>query len=200
MDRIDLQPFCAGEDATRGYLMHPFRWGDFTYAIDGHICVRVPAMESDPPATTDCVSQKKLDELLSMHPSPEFAPLRVKLPDQEINVCAQCGGVGEYECPHCGHDGECEKCEGKGMIEVETSVSIGGVHFRAQYIRKIAALPNVEIPTNPIPISQKNNKGIYDPVAMPFRFEGGIGCVMPILWEGKLDLGDIWKWRIPDGT
>ena len=37
---IDLQPFC-GEDHDRWYLMKPLSFGDYTYATNGHIVIRV---------------------------------------------------------------------------------------------------------------------------------------------------------------
>lgn len=32
--------------------------------------------------------------------------------------CAECGGDGETECPHCGHEMDCEECDGTGKINL----------------------------------------------------------------------------------
>lgn len=36
--------------------------------------------------------------------------------EQEIVVCPDCGGSGVDECPCCGHEIDCERCDGSGHI------------------------------------------------------------------------------------
>lgn len=46
------------------------------------------------------------DEWIAEHPEVEL---------EEV-PCPICDGTGEDECPCCGHEIECEKCNGEGYI------------------------------------------------------------------------------------
>src|SRR3990167_7705159 len=49
-EMIDLQQFCS-KDKERPHLMTPFTIGDFSYATNGHIIVRVRRLDGiDPPS------------------------------------------------------------------------------------------------------------------------------------------------------
>ena len=37
--------------------------------------------------------------------------------DQDIEICDECDGEGETECPTCGHESKCVECDGKGKID-----------------------------------------------------------------------------------
>lgn len=189
MRAIDLQQFCSKDD-VRLYLMKPWRRGPFTYATNGHIIVRVDAVDGDeeepraPDAAEIFFSQQSDSALV-------FAPLRVNLPPITTdNACETCGGAGHWkDCTFQGTDifMDCRDCGGNGTIEKQVSVSIAGVHFSARYIAQIGALPGAEFLSNPADAI----------IPCPFRFAGGTGLLMPMRGRGKDgDLGDIDQYRI----
>lgn len=115
--------------------------------------------------------------------------------------CAHCNGEGAIACGECGHETECEKCAGRGgnsytlydgiepgsrgdvecencdgfgrvgRIPATVSVKVGEVWFDKAYIDAIAALPELEV------VVPGPEGGLR---AMPFRFKGGEGMVMPM--------------------
>ena len=139
-------------------ISRPWRLGKWCYATNGHICVfRVAAIDTDQeqPTAPDAA------RILELHPSPTYAPLRVKLPPIETVDCDLCYKRGFY-WENEDEDGEpdrknpgakivCEDCAGHGRVEKQTSISISGVLFAAKSIAQIAALPDAEFPTNPLP-------------------------------------------------
>jgi hypothetical protein len=56
------------------------------------------------------------------------------------------------------------------IVSEDTSMYIGDVLFNVKYVRLLATLPAVEVPTKINPEKQ-----------MPFRFDGGDGVLMPLL-------------------
>ena len=193
MSQIDLQLFC-GNDEVRTYINAPFRRGDFTYATNGHVLVRVPAIDGDALAGIDNpVSESALYHILTAHPDPIFAPLRIGLPEQTSKPCEVCGGTGVWkDDPAPGMYTTCDNCDGEKTINVITSVSVNGVHFDIKYIKLVAALPGAEFSINPIKSSMKSWR---DFVPCPFRFDGGIGALSSMRSAGDLDLGNIEQWR-----
>lgn len=193
MTRIDLQQFCPKEQiGARYYIAKPWRVGSHTFATNGHICVRVDAADDD----EEQPSAPNAARILELHPSPIYAPLRVKLPPLDTVECATCYGRGFY-WENEDEDGEpdlknpgaklsCEDCDGSGRVEKQTSVSIAGVFFAAKYIAQIAALPEAEFPTNPVA-----GKSYADVTPCPFRFAGGIGALMPMTSQADAHLGDL---------
>ncbi len=54
---IDLKPFC-GDNDIRYYLNEPFSEGEFTYATNGHILIRVPRRDDVPEVSVDSMKNK----------------------------------------------------------------------------------------------------------------------------------------------
>ena len=165
MMNIDLQQFC-GADETRPYLMKPFSLGEFSYATNGHILVRVARLEGvDPPAKT-FNPEKPLEGIEAA----SFAAPYFKLPaEPEDTECEDCDGRGcEHECPEC--HCICRACAGTGSqaAEGDYSTTYEGVNFALRYVRKMLALPGIEIA-----------KPRTADAPLLFRFEGGVGAVMP---------------------
>jgi len=186
--RIDLQQFCS-KDATRFYIMKPWSRGPFTYATNGHICVRVDAVGGDEERS----EAPNADVVLSRHPDPHFAPLRVKLPDTPRKTCEICSGTGIwFDHPTKGIHETCKNCDGEKTLEIMQSVLIGGVPFASKCINQIAALPGAEFPVNPLPVEKDYRKQL----PTPFRFTGGIGALMPMRSEGDVHLGDLGGYRV----
>lgn len=166
---IDLTQFCAAVNSdTRPYFHAPFSMGDFSYATNGHILVRVARRDD----VRESSEQLNADKPLEGAKSAQFYAPNVKLPKIEQPIkgeCADCDGRGrEHSCPDC--ECICSLCEGTGteIPEIKTSTEIGGVVFNLRYIRKMLALPNVVIasPSKDAPFL--------------FRFDGGVGAVMPM--------------------
>lgn len=174
---IDLAPFCYKSN-DRPYLLQPWTRGGFTWATNGHILVRVPAHADVP----DNKYAPNCERIIAYHDGATFAAFpAVKWPDPPDDECSHCEGRGyKHNCPDCSC--KCDECEGTGYAKLTGSVTVRGVLYNTKYIRMIQALLNAEF-------AQKPAK--EQPA--PFRFDGGIGCVMPMRSEGKHHIGDIEK-------
>lgn len=159
-----LQTFCSTDD-TRLAIQAPWTNEDYTFATDGRILVRVPPVAEVPDNPN---APRKTTELQwRLFETAEFAPLP-ELPEPERAECSNCGGFGmEHECPDCTH--LCDECGGKGSCEKQQATQVGTHTLDARFLRKIAALPNPIIAMN----GETNN-------AVPFKFDGGEGLVMPM--------------------
>jgi hypothetical protein len=173
---IDLQQFCSTEE-SRYYLMKPWSRGNFTWATDGHVLIRVArrdGVEEQPKApdaarifTPDCETVAVLGLPNVIWPS-----------DPPPIECEACDGRGtRHECPDCMC--KCDDCDGSGKLTVYASVSIRGGIFNASYVRKIATLPWVEFAER-----VEGERAV-------FRFEGGAGLIATRRGEAKHHLGDI---------
>jgi hypothetical protein len=193
MTKEDLMKFCSDTDTDRFNLSVPWSIGDFTYASNGHIIVRVPRL-----ADIESNAGPKVDDLFHADPPAWFHLSGLSLPEIEIKECSTCGGKGkDCECPECNGAGEiefdnmrsrytvecltcggfgnikddCLDCSGKGTIEIEKPYpfKIGTSHFQVIYLRWLAELPNCSIGPSPDPLKPA-----------PFRFDGGDGLLMPM--------------------
>lgn len=131
---INLQAFCH-VGRSRTYLSQPYSIGDYTYASNGFVAVRV-ARQDDAPENDE--APKLIAEILSGHDARRFGPLpvfdiqsprRVRCGEchgqGSYNDCDECGGSGEHECDHsgCQHTHECHECEGTGASQGEVDTS-----------------------------------------------------------------------------
>jgi len=196
MNLEDLQRFCSN-DGARYKLSTPFSIDDYTYACDGRIIIRVPAIAE---ARRDNVP----DSVENVIPPPGYDWQDVEYPpgwesfDAPPKKCESCNGVGELpecrkcdgtgECDHCGEtcsrcdgtgldaDGKgeptlhCEDCNGTGNHEPSFLVSLnrGGVTVNLKYLKLIASLPGAKL------MHRGDEKTV-----LRFEFDGGIGGVMP---------------------
>jgi hypothetical protein len=173
---IDLQPFCSTDD-TRPYLMKPYSRGEFTYATNNHVLVRVPRRDDAP----EHDKAPNVESVFIKFHKGEFVPAPpFDVPAFETTECDECAGGTEpaHDCPEC--ECECETCDGTGSIVEKASLTIRGSIFDAKYIRLLLALPSLELPTTIDAID-----------AMPFKFEGGDGLLMPMRPPHKKTLGEI---------
>lgn len=165
---IDLKPFCSKEE-TRYYLMTPWSRGNFTYATNGHIAVRIDRVASI--EENDICPD--VEKILPDYAAFQFLPVgEVAFPPQEMTKCDVCEGRGtEHECGDCTH--ACDECEGKGAIEVPVSCDFRKGIFSLHYLRILKTLPGVAAPAE---YTGKN-------IPMPFIFDGGVGVIMPMKWH-----------------
>ena len=132
---INLQRFCANSAAdSRDYLYSPWRSGQWVYATNGHVIVRVPAKSAPEVAERDEGKLPKAAALFGkwMDDRAGLEYLRVP-PMAALNVCGGCDGAGvvrSIKCPDCEegefthgrHVYQCQECEdrpaGPGRITV----------------------------------------------------------------------------------
>jgi hypothetical protein len=198
-----LQSFCCVDD-IRHYLNAPLTFRPYTYATNGHVCVRVDAGDRDESETQLISATKFVPALASaeenatefvavvLPPMPAFAPCITCDGTGKRAECAECDGTGEvtceydheHECPRCDGVGRiagagtpCEDCRGATVDRYSThpgdidkrKVAIGAADIDWNLLEMIARLPNVTI-----------GVALADNTAVPFRFDGGIGAVMPL--------------------
>lgn len=183
MDLALLQSFC---DESRPRLDAPFTIGEYTYATDAYILVRLSKIEGI--TRTEGPNPEFLYRD-NQEPDGEWTDLPT-LPDQpkcqkchgnpvEAKECPECHGEGEVdvsnrynvytcECKTCGGSGEtggCDDCGDTGLAK-EPPIIVGSRLFKPWTIRKLATLPGIQIATSPKSVNW-------------FRFDGGDGLVMP---------------------
>lgn len=164
---MDLKSFC-GTDEFRPYLHKPFSVGEFTYVTNGHIMVRLPR-QPDVPEQTEKVAN--WDAPLEGIETAIFAPLQhgplPPIPPQ--GDCEACDGRGsKHDCPDC--ECLCERCDGKGEAFPNLSTTIRGSAYNIRYVAMALTLPGIEFAT------EKKS----DNAPLLFKFDGGIGAIMPI--------------------
>lgn len=157
-DYFDYAPWCS-LDPHRPNLRNPWTRDGFTWATNGHVLIRTGV--------------NKLVGENERAPSPErvlagfdaatnWKPLALRdLPEPTFcNVWVEnFDAIGE------------PLMETKQNCQVATSVGIRGFNLDLRYARLIAALPECEISVG------AQTKPAY------FRFAGGIGAVMGVLWK-----------------
>ena len=109
MDIEILNKFC-NKDKYRRNISTPFSIGDYTYATNGHVIIRVDKVESIGsvenslnPETLLTWDHSKIKEWL---PLPEYS---IDISDK----CRYCRGTGKSE--------ECSECEDEGFVEFSNS-------------------------------------------------------------------------------
>ena len=204
MNLIDMQKFCDPDD-VRLFCTRPFSDGKGNVvATDGKIIVSCV----DTFAAELLIVEQKTIDIFEKYCNPElfktgFVPLKVEIPP--CPPCSHCGGAGKVneehktECPDCDGEGEhyigrhyyeCKECDGSGKVADHSRTDVqkidcgrcGGTGrefhpvkldsrtFQAKYLELIMALPDAEY----MPDNDKH-------AIMRFRFDGGIGCLMPVI-------------------
>lgn len=166
---VDLLQFCGSRGARHAFVWAPWSAGEWTYATNGHLAVRVPrradvAELSDNPAA-------RLDEWLAAVRDVELVPLpELSKPPPKQTRCIHCSGSGvAHQCPDCTCD--CDTCGGTGLVTAEWTVTWCGVHLDGHHWLQIAALPEARIAT-----------AVAGAGHVAFAFAGdGRGILMPML-------------------
>lgn len=197
MGQIDLNKFC-GEDHAMYKMGSPFVLGNFKYATDGRICIRVPTNDPE----SDFRTVPSADGLFTARifpepwPPSEYLQGEIPCPDcNEGNVkCEKCNG-DEFGCDDCNHTGcagpkckcdpklssacrecgdtgivliGCKTCNGCGSVIGDVGTMVGISFIGARYDRLIRELPNVQY-----------SRAADIRSRIEFSFDGGEGCVMP---------------------
>lgn len=161
---LDLKQFC-GTDPFRPYLLTPFSAGDFSYATNGNLMVRIPRLPELP--EQDKIA--KWDAPLEGIETRTFAPLpHGPIPDVPESECEVCSGRGrDHECPDC--ECICGHCHGSGEARPKTSTTVRGNNYNIRYVAMMLALPGAEP-------AEKTEEG----KPLLFKFDGGVGAIMPL--------------------
>lgn len=166
MTAKDLIKFC---DPARPHIAQPFTIGEYTYATNGVVAVRVPKIDEVPENPNAPFNVTKLvDNALSaaggvLHgmptvPPPNTEPCSHCKGEGGFTGCIDCHGNGyqecdlghEHTCEKCSGNGrkanpvgeeKCEDCNGSGRVELNTRVPVGDVSFSSKYLRLFAELP-----------------------------------------------------------
>ena len=169
---IDLKPFC-GDNDIRYYLNEPFSEGEFTYATNGHILIRVPRRDDAKEVEADSM-KNRLPKMFADNP---FL-LPVEIPDIPPMVegdCDCCNGEGthDYKCGNA-PPYACGECNGTGKQMTELGdtqwpeIEVGNAAFAPKYLRLIKTLPGIQFSPNTRDHSAA------------FKFDGGDGLLMPM--------------------
>jgi hypothetical protein len=197
---IDLQKFCHKNNNT---MNRPWTKLNYTYATNGFILVRVPAVygiEENSMAPNNAPSL--LPENIITGKDDWIIPTVEKV---KLRTCSSCGGIGRMSnCPECGGEGfvtldnqhnsyevDCQTCDGYGTLGddkgdmicnecigtgkawPDKAITIGGNTFTLSILRLIVDLPDIKIE----PEAQNENP-------VQFCFDYGDGVIMPLLVKG----------------
>lgn len=200
-----LRRFCA-QDATRGALCSPFSRGPYTYASNGHICVRVPRMadvpeyECAPPAEILFESIPDSGEWCQWPEHDKPGSIHDREHARSIDPCYACRGVGctPMDCPDCGGEGDhecscgdfhvCGKCNGLGAVEAvnssECNLCGGDGRLFRQRVAGLSIKGTYHRMVADLLIEPEHHQ---EPLKRPdglqmvlFRFYGGHGVIMPL--------------------
>ena len=154
-----LQDFCAERNLSAIYnLTEPWSAGEWSYATDGFVIVRVPRQADIP----ERKNVPDVGELLRAFAGPEPTLDIPEFPEPKHKGCADCAGRGTY------NDGVvCEDCDGTGNQPVSGTVWIMGKPYNDYVLYKIVRLPGVKIA-----------EGLGGKKPVRFSFDGGEGLIM----------------------
>ncbi|CAB4145126.1 hypothetical protein UFOVP891_9 [uncultured Caudovirales phage] len=152
---IDLAPFCATPLSLRFGIQEPWSSGEYTYATNGHIIVRV-ARRLEIPANRHSTNAEKLFDGMKNTGNWLRVPECAKPDDVE---CKWCDGTGVDE-----EEEYCTACDGTGKTESLEGLVVGNANFQKKYL---ALIQGWEI----VPI------GANDPAWI--RTDGADGILMP---------------------
>lgn len=133
MIRSDLHQFCAGEDDVRYYIHQPWSRGEWTYATNGYIIVRVARLAD----VDENEKAPNAEKIFADSKQTEFIPVPECAMPEDVE-CDTCDGDGEHECGKCDNKHECGDCDGEGMVQAPaTFVDVGNAKFADIYLAMI---------------------------------------------------------------
>jgi hypothetical protein len=176
-----IESFCSDE---KKYLSTPYNIGDYTYATDGLVAIRVARnkkydKETGPKSIEKILPSKIIDEC-NIWTSKVFVGDIIPIP------CTDCHGKGvivvtsnsgiryEFECKLCSGKKEkyivCKKVPFKAKNSDKTTelLCFGNILIAPKLFSRVLKLPSLEISTD-------SQNEVWKP--MCFRFHGGIGII-----------------------
>lgn len=168
MGDVDLKPFC-GREHLRPNLHQPFSRGDWTFATDGSVMVRVPRREDVP----DDSRRPHVERVWRQYePCPELSAVGpvTLLPALAAVQCDECEGRGRvHDCPGC--QCVCDNCDGAGETIPISLVRVGALYIQRRYAALLLTLPGLRVS---LP-RDRQTKIVH------FAFDGGLGLVQPFV-------------------
>jgi hypothetical protein len=113
--------------------------GDFSYATDGGILIRVPRI-SNVPERGDAPKNVGASILQNLDATSRCLPV-AKPAGEAMKVRPKRRGCGNHDCPHCSGSLECGMCKRSGQIVDCTFVE--ELRFISRHLR-LRTLPNVQ--------------------------------------------------------
>lgn len=202
LTKEDLKKFCS---LTRDRVKTPYSIGDFTYATNGHLIVRIPKLDDVGPVP-DPVDPSRIFSYKTDYNDSEMQLLPKEYHKTEKLICSSCRGHKIISlCDDCEGDGvvhfeselgheyefECIECNGYGVL------SKNNLHFDKDKATECTTCggEGETIKSFPVKIGQNNFQSDYinklltlpnlrfsspDPEqdAVYFRFDGGDGFIM----------------------
>lgn len=180
MSALDLKQFCS-KDRFREAIVEPFSRGEWSYATNGHLLIRVPRRN-------DIAEIEKAPHIEHLWPkeAPNYrVPSTLVLPPPKEEDCRTCDGRGtKHDCPDCGCD--CDDCGGTGHISTDRNVGImvGKTPIAMRYARVLLSLSGIQV---------DDISALVDSVfVMRFRFDGGDGIL------ATLRDAHAWGWTVSE--
>jgi len=161
IDAAYLQKFCLGQDEIRWYLCKPWSAGDWTYATNGVIMLRVKRLAD----VAECDKALNAAALFARTPPATdwfHVPTLERLPQ---NDCPKCDGSGIAVCD-LDHPHDCDWCEMTGKVDQLVCVDIGNAAFNHNYL---AMLQGFEISTTGELTAAHIRRGEITGLLMPMK-------------------------------
>lgn len=157
-------------DLARLTITEPWIENGKLFATDGKILVMTDLIDGFTRTNTLPPPPTNIKFVMADFPNDPSAHKWEPAPKVErpMVACGDCGGSGTHACS-CGNVHPCPDCESGKTVDTKKNREVGTRLIADHYLAKIAALPNCEV-------CVEGNQ--LDP--MPFRFDGGIGLLMPI--------------------
>jgi hypothetical protein len=157
MTREELQQFCADETDLRDCLREPWSRGEFSYATNGHIMIRVARIAN----VDENANAPDAERVIAGAQQTDFVPVPKckKPPDVE---CETCHGHGVHGCG-CGTEHDCGNCEGKGTVENLDFMAVGNTTFAQRYLAMIQGWEIAPNGLNPAWIRNGETQGLLMP-------------------------------------
>lgn len=115
---VDLSKFTSGR--INQQYAKPWSFGDYSYATDGHVAVRVPKIDSIPVVEKFQERTKQIDGWINAEPGKWFDVVFKQI---ELQQCIECSGHGYLRL--------CEECKGEGFVYFKTDYNDYSVTCRS---------------------------------------------------------------------
>lgn len=192
------EELCKFSDPDNPKICGPFSFGEYSYATNGHVLVRVPRLADVPEWKAingqaaqmfDGLDYSAMEQNLVGIPVfdvPEPVKCYKCHGKGKVSLCPECDGEGEVdldneyhtyecECKTCdgegsiaGNDAICTSCNGTGNERTHQKVSVGAALFSGHYLAMMDALGGTRI-------------AVTETLAPAyFTFDGGDGLLMPM--------------------
>ncbi len=182
---IDLKPFCLPEaiGAADTVLLAPWTDGDWTYATNRKIIIRVPRRPpgADWRNAETAVRPPNGAKLFEQHYPAKLETGWIAVPPgagPQKAKCEKCGGDGRHKCD-CGHQHDCVACGGTGHAILRSKTDIGNRRVYDALLALLCPLDNVQVnpsvggPEDILPFRAKEDGRPVEGLLMPMLRAGG---------------------------